>query len=144
MATGTLRLRAIGYLLLALLGTGCAQEPAPPTDEAGRVDAAELSRRISTRTAPVILDVREADEFAAGHLPGAVNIPHGEIVAAPEAAVAAILPDTGTEVVVYCASGRRSGLAQDALIAAGYGNVRHLAGDYQGWRAADLPIAQDR
>lgn len=144
MAIGTLRIRIIGCLLLGMLGTGCAQESTPPVSQTGLIQATELNDRITAGTEPLILDVREADEFAAGHVPGAVNIPHSAIVSAPDAAVAAVIPDKGMEVVVYCASGRRSGLAQDAMNAAGYGFVRHLAGDYQGWRAAGLPVAQNR
>ena len=127
-----------------MLGAGCAQESTPADNQAAVIAATELNDRMTAGTAPLILDVREADEFAAGHLPGAVNIPHSEIVSAPDAAVAAVMPDKGMEVVVYCASGRRSGLAQDAMHAAGYSFVRHLAGDYQGWRAANLPVAQNR
>ncbi|WP_445774555.1 rhodanese-like domain-containing protein [Shewanella sp.] len=63
-----------------------------------------------------LIDVRTAEEFTAGHIEGAINIPFEHIVA--ELAKLNIAKDT--EVVLYCRSGRRSGIAQNALIEQGY------------------------
>jgi phage shock protein E len=63
-----------------------------------------------------LIDVRTAQEFAAGHVKGAINIPFENIVA--ELEKLNITKDT--EVVLYCRSGRRSGIAQSALVEQGY------------------------
>jgi phage shock protein E len=63
-----------------------------------------------------LIDVRTAEEFAAGHIDGAINIPFENIVA--ELAKLNITKDT--EVVLYCRSGRRSGIAQESLVKQGY------------------------
>ena len=67
----------------------------------------------------LLIDVRSDAEYREGHLEGAVNIPHTET----ERLVAVAGSDKGRAVVVYCRSGRRSGMAQAALAAAGYTNV---------------------
>jgi phage shock protein E len=129
--TQTIRLTTALSLTLFLL-LGCGQAPTPTGD----MTQLELSERISNGTAPVILDVRSADEFAAGHLPDAINIPHaavGERV--DELGVA-----TTDEIVVHCYSGKRAGIAQTTLDGMGFTNLRHLDGDWQGWPAAGLPI----
>ena len=64
----------------------------------------------------LLVDVRSAAEFAGGHLPGAINIPHGEIVAGLQA----LETDKQTDIVLYCRSGNRSGIAQASLAEAGY------------------------
>ena len=67
----------------------------------------------------LILDVREPDEFASGHIPGAVCIPHEQIAEQAEE----VIPDKNTVIYVYCRSGRRSKIAAQALADAGYANV---------------------
>jgi phage shock protein E len=67
----------------------------------------------------LIVDVRTPAEFAGGHVKGAVNVPHDQVTARLEAFGA----DKNRQIVVYCRSGRRSGLAQAALSAAGYTRV---------------------
>lgn len=67
----------------------------------------------------MVLDVRSADEFASGHLDKAVNIPHEQVAA--EFAKRGIAKDA--PVVLYCKSGRRSAIANDALTAAGYSQL---------------------
>lgn len=85
-----------------------------------------------------VVDVRSADEFAAGHVPGAVNVPLEQLQAAP---LAAGLKPSET-LVLYCASGRRAGLAAGALQAHGFTAVQQLEGHYAGWQAAGQPIAR--
>jgi rhodanese-related sulfurtransferase len=82
----------------------------------------------------LLLDVRTPDEFSAGHIPGAVNIPYDQV-----AAHLAEIPK-GDEVVLYCHSGRRAGLAAEVLAANGYTRLAHLEGDMQGWQAAHRPV----
>jgi rhodanese-related sulfurtransferase len=86
--------------------------------------------------AALLLDVRTPAEFAAGHVPGARNVPHTELAAR----IAEIAPRKADAVVVYCESGRRAAIAADVLVENGFTSVRHLEGDMAGWRDADLPI----
>ena len=95
------------------------------------IDVQELSR---SKPAAVI-DVREADEHAAGAIPGAIWIPRGFLEQRIERHVA----DRAAPVVVYCASGNRSLFAQRTLAELGYTNVRSLAGGFTGWKRAGLP-----
>lgn len=67
----------------------------------------------------VVVDVRTAGEYSADHIEGAVNIPYQEIVAG----IAAVAPQKETSLIVYCASGRRSGIAKQLLKKAGYTHV---------------------
>ena len=73
---------------------------------------------------PVLIDVRSAEEYIADHVAGAVNIPHDEI----RQRIHGSVPDQSTTVYVYCRSGKRAGLAEEALVAAGYTNVVNLGG----------------
>jgi rhodanese-related sulfurtransferase len=81
-----------------------------------------------------VLDVRSPEEFAAGHVPGAVNIPHDQV-----ASRLAEIPKN-KEVVLYCRSGRRSALAAETLEANGYKDLRLMQGDMPGWEKAGLPV----
>jgi rhodanese-related sulfurtransferase len=119
-------------LAVAILATGaaCAEDPASPT-----IGGPELAARIADASAPVILDVRSEQEFASGHVPGAINVPHDELTAR----LASLQLASDDEVVVYCESGRRAGAAEDELRRAGFTSVRHLDGDMSAWRRSDLP-----
>ncbi|MDQ3815819.1 MAG: rhodanese-like domain-containing protein [Armatimonadota bacterium] len=77
----------------------------------------------------VLIDVRENDEFRAGHLPGARGIGRGIL----EYHIADEVPDTDTEIVLYCRGGNRSALAADSLQDMGYTNVLSLCGGYREW-----------
>lgn len=71
----------------------------------------------------VLLDVRDKEEYQAGHIPGAVNIPRDEISKAKE-----MFPDAETPIFAYCYSGRRSDIAVTALKKMGYQKVRNIGG----------------
>ena len=73
---------------------------------------------------PHWIDVRTAEEYAAGHVSEAVNIPYEEIAGR----VAEVTSDKDDLIYVYCRSGRRSGIAKKALENAGYGNVVNVGG----------------
>jgi len=97
----------------------------------------------------VLIDVREPDEYAQGHLPGAVNLPRGvlefrihahpALACAPHGAQAA--PDRA--LVLYCLGGGRSALAAASLQSLGFGRVRSLAGGLEAWRNAGFPLTVD-
>ena len=72
----------------------------------------------------VLIDVRSAEEFASGHLQGAVNIPHDRIMEE----IGAVAPDKSARIILYCRSGRRADTALNALKAAGYENVSNYGG----------------
>ena len=86
----------------------------------------------------VVLDVRTAEEFAEGHIKGAINISHEQI----NENLAKILAYKDQTVVVHCRSGRRAVSAENDLRAAGFSDLRHLEGDIKGWQAADLPLVK--
>jgi adenylyltransferase/sulfurtransferase len=84
----------------------------------------------------LVLDVREADEWAQGHVPGAVFIPRGFL----EQRVESELQDKARPVVVYCAGGTRSAFATRTLQDLGYTNVTSIAGGFGKWKEAGFPI----
>jgi phage shock protein E len=122
----------LATLLLAAFPLACGAEPGAAPD----IAPAELAALIASGDAPLILDVRTPEEYAAGHLPGAVNVPHSELAGRlGELGV----PRSG-EIVVHCQSGRRAETAAVVLREAGYQNVRDLTGHMAAWRAAELPL----
>jgi molybdopterin/thiamine biosynthesis adenylyltransferase/rhodanese-related sulfurtransferase len=78
-----------------------------------------------------LLDVREEDEWRAGHLPGAVHVPRGLL----ESRVEALVPDRTEEIVLYCARGNRSALAARSLAEIGYARVHSMSGGWDRWAA---------
>ena len=92
------------------------------------IEADELAQQLSQQPDAVLLDVREADEYAAGHVAGAAHLGKGGI----ERDIAARHPDLSTPLYLYCGGGYRSSLAADALTQMGYRNVVSVNG---GWRA---------
>ena len=92
------------------------------------------------RDADVLVDVREADEFAAGHLGGAVHISRGMLEFKFSANPA--LQARDTKVLLYCKTSGRAALAAAALHEMGYLNVQSLAGGFDAWAAAGQPVAK--
>ena len=88
--------------------------------------------------ADILIDVREANEFSAGHLPGAVHISRGmlefRVSNSPELAS----PDT--RIVLYCKTSGRAALAACALHEMGYTKVKSIAGGFDAWAAAGKPV----
>jgi rhodanese-related sulfurtransferase len=77
-----------------------------------------------------LVDVREESEYAKDHLPGAAHLGKGII----ERDIEASIPDTGTEIVLYCGGGFRSALAAENLQKMGYTNVWSMDGGIRDWR----------
>ena len=103
--------------------------------EIDEVDAVR-ARELVESGDPVIVDVREQDEWDEGHLPGAIHIPRGNLESRIETAVA----DRSQPIVVYCAAGNRSAFAAKTLEELGYEDVVSLAGGFTDWKRNGFPI----
>ena len=102
------------------------------------VSVADADRAI--QDANVVLDVREADEFAAGHLPGASHASRGmlefKLSSQPE------LSARDLKIVLYCKTSGRAALAACALQDMGYLHVASIAGGFDAWSAAGKPVVK--
>ncbi|MBN2680237.1 rhodanese-like domain-containing protein [Acidithiobacillus montserratensis] len=88
--------------------------------------------------AVVIIDVREAHEFSAGHIPGAHHISRGMLEFKADSHPA--LKDKDREILVYCKTGGRAALAAHQLKKMGYTNVHSISGGMDAWNDADHPV----
>jgi sulfur-carrier protein adenylyltransferase/sulfurtransferase len=93
------------------------------------IDTAEMEARIEAAK-PVLLDVREPDEYEQGAVPGAIHIPRGHL----ESQVESKITDKDAEVLIYCAGGTRSAFAAETLGQLGYTNVVSVAGGFNKWK----------
>lgn len=103
------------------------------------IDAAEAARLAEQKKVRLI-DVREADEIAAGSPPGALRLGRGFL----ELTIEEEVPDPGAALVVMCAGGTRSLFAAESLLAMGYKDVRSLKGGFNRWKNLALPIEVPR
>ena len=114
----------IVVFLVVILLTACTQKGAQMENGYIEITAKEAKEIMDTQEGYVILDVREQDEFDAGHIPGAILIPYTQIAEKAEG----ILTDKSQLILVYCRSGRRSKIAAEALVQLGYTNVKEFGG----------------
>jgi rhodanese-related sulfurtransferase len=114
-----------GLLLWPLLRRGA---------QAGALTTAEAVHLINREKA-VLIDVSEAEEYAAGHAAGAKNVPLAQIETSN-----ALPKNKALPLVVLCPSGARATRAIAILRKAGYENARALAGGLKAWREANLPV----
>ena len=124
-------------LLVALSSGAMLMWPALATGGGGAagVTAAEAVQ-LMNREKAVVVDVCAADEFAAGHVVGAKNLPLGEL----EAKLTGAVKNKATPVVLVCATGARSKRAVAIAKKLGYENARSLTGVMGAWRSANLPV----
>ena len=108
----------------ALMFTGCAGTSNHQTNTYRSITMDEAVAMMEQETGYIILDVRRPDEYAAGHIPNAINVPNESIGTAeiPE------LPDKDQLIMVYCRSGRRSKEAAEKLVKLGYTNIVEFGG----------------
>ncbi len=122
----------LAFLVAMLAGVAVAEDIRPT--EAPSITPAELHDRRKSGDAPVVIDVRTPAEYAAGHVPDAINIPFDQIadriseVEAPHG------------VALYCMVGPRARKGEAALLATGYESVFHLEGGLAAWQEAGLPV----
>lgn len=100
-----------------------------------RITEVDLSQaEAAIRDADLLIDVREADEYSAAHIPGAINIPRGLLEFKLSNDVQ--LAERTLKLVLYCKNSSRSALAADALREMGYRNVLSLDGGIEAWQEA--------
>src|SRR5882724_3323065 len=98
----------------------------------------DLQRRLKSATPPVVIDVRDPDEYRDGHIEAATNISRGFL----EFRIAGAVSDPSTPIVLYCQTGLRSVLAARQLKELGYQTVINLQGGYQKWEIDDGLVAE--
>jgi rhodanese-related sulfurtransferase len=115
------------------LGSVAFAESESPT-EATTITPSELQVRLDSGAAPAVIDVRSAEEYAAGHIPGAVNIPFAQVADRISEV------DTSHGVALYCMVGPRARKGEAALLASGYTSVLHIDGGLAAWQQAGYAI----
>jgi phage shock protein E len=123
--------------ILAIALVACAF--ALPAAAAGpaSIEPKALGERIAwADQALFVLDVRTPEEYAAGHLPGAVNIPHDQLAGR----LGELSEARDRDIVVYCRTGKRSAEALGVLDDAGFKRLFHLKGDYVRWTGEKRPV----
>ena len=116
--------KLLPILLSALMFTGCAGTSNNQTNTYRQITMDEAVTMMAQEIDYIILDMRRPDEFAAGHIPNAINLPNESIGTdeIPE------LPDKDQLIMVYCRSGRRSKEASEKLVKLGYTNIVEFGG----------------
>lgn len=134
--------KSIALFVIAALGSIAIGENADVKKPAAAaavkdVTPADVEKLLMERKDVVVLDVRTADEFTAGHLAGAQNVDFfGKDFEKNVGAFA------GKSVIVHCASGRRSAQAVELLKKKGFPEIFHLTVGYKGWVAAGKPVTK--
>ena len=126
--------RAMLLALVIGLAATVVRAEGPPV--ATLTQEALIERQQEADAALVVIDVRTPGEYANGHVPGAINIPHDRIAER----MAEVPQDK--DVVVYCQSGRRAAMALEALADKGYTRLAHLDGDIAAWKANGRTLEQ--
>jgi rhodanese-related sulfurtransferase len=105
---------------------------------AKNISQGELQALMKNEVKPLLIDVRTEKEYADGHVPGAINIPHKEL----ESRLAELSGAKQSQVVLYCRSGTRAGFAKKVLEKNGFTQLDHLSGDYIAWNKKGLPLVK--
>ena len=105
-------------------------------DRIREVTAQDVKPRVDRGDRFYLVDVREASEWEAGHLPNAIYLGKGII----ERDIEHAIPDTSAEIILYCGGGFRSALAADNLRKMGYKNAISMDGGFKAWRQAGFPV----
>jgi phage shock protein E len=124
-------IRAIVLLMAICLPLAAAEKD-------NMIDQGQLVTRINSGQAPTLIDVRTPEEFRAGHIPGAINIPLQEF----EQSFDELSAYKDREAVLYCESGMRASHGGGWLESQGFDQLRYLDGHMGAWRRAGLPSEQ--
>jgi len=100
------------------------------------IDVTQYRALVDAKAPHVLVDVREDNEWNAGHAKGAIHLGKGVI----ERDIETVVPDPATSLVLYCGGGYRSALAADALQKMGYSRVVSLDGGWRDYEASGLPV----
>ena len=132
----------VGAMSVAFMTIATAGEPAATAPASAAAAVAPMSQEALLEHQSrhpdhlFVLDVRTPQEYAEGHVPGAVNVPYDQLASR----LAEVPKDK--DVVLYCKSGRRAGIAAETLTANGYTRLSHLEGDMPAWLAKGRPVAK--
>lgn len=102
------------------------------------IDLDTYKQQAASARPPLLIDVRDAEEFAAGHAPGAIHLSRGTL----EGQIEGVAPDADTPIVCTCAGGNRSALAAESLQKMGYTRVASLIGGFGAWAKAGEPVVK--
>jgi rhodanese-related sulfurtransferase len=102
-------------------------------------DYREIKKKLDAGEKLIIVDTREDNEWARGHLPGAIHLGKGVI----ERDIEKTIPDKDAPIVLYCGGGYRSALAADNLQKMGYRNVVSMDGGWRGWTESGYAVVKD-
>jgi rhodanese-related sulfurtransferase len=102
-------------------------------------DFRDIKKKLDAGEPMIIIDTREDNEWARGHIPNAVHLGKGVI----ERDIEKAIPDKDATLVLYCGGGYRSALAADNLQKMGYRNVVSMDGGWRGWTEAGFPTIRD-
>lgn len=136
---------AVLAAMLIMSATTASAEKIGCGDVRGEIDAdgipaEQVQRMLQERQTFVLLDVREPEEFAEGHIDGAVNVPRGQIIfRIPE-----VVTDTAERIVVYCRTSPRSIDAARTLRQMGYADVTCMTGGFEAWQACTSGAARQQ
>ena len=100
------------------------------------LSASELRDQIAAGKPPVILDVRSRQEFAQGHVPGAIHVPFWRVAAGS----GKLFAFKDSRIIVYCEHGPRAYIAGSALRRRGFKSVAYLVGHMKNWRSMKFPL----
>ncbi len=106
----------------------------------GQTVTAQQLVNLVNRDQAVVIDVRDPNEFAAGHIVGAVNVPHGQLAGR----INELARYKERPVVLVCRMGQHSGAAGAVLKGAGFSNVVRLSGGMTEWLNQNLPVVKGR
>ncbi|WP_312833884.1 rhodanese-like domain-containing protein [Comamonas sp.] len=124
------------YLIVLVLGSGAMlMMPAMKNMGGGTLSPANAVALINREKA-VVVDVSDAQEFSAGHISNAKNVPLDQL----EAQLPTVVKNKALPLILVCAQGQRSQRAVAVAKKLGYTNVQALAGGMKGWRAASMPL----
>lgn len=126
-------------LVTAVFAFAAVSHASEPAQSTPKIDQASLLKRIENKdSSMVILDVRTPEEFAKGHVPGAINIPYTHL----PARISEVADAADKDIVLYCEVGVRAEKGVERLRENGFTRLLHLDGDMKAWEEKKRPLAK--